>query len=687
MSKKMFMMLLLALIVPAAYAYSAGEFLDDFRSIFTGFTVGSEVQDSSDSKSAPVDSTKNSSDVSTPQKTIPSTSQKTSIGGVSCRESWACTPWSECTNSQRTRKCTDTNQCGTSSSKPSEAEPCIVQGCQDGTPTGQCSSEKPLYCSGGNLIPNCEICGCSLNYICEESLCIENVDGEETTDPEILNLPPVIQEIEDMNVLLGEPFSVYISATDIDDDSLTYYFQNQDNFYSTDYLDCSIAQGAVSCSTKKSGDTHLVISVSDGIDETSASFGISIINQIPEEGDVVGGIYNTEPIANAGSDITSPPNQGIILDASLSYDAENNIGPDSYRWDEGGTLIASEKITRLELSEGDHSITLTVTDFEGESSEDTVNVKIIEKTTCSQTSTNYFPDDTICNKAWPSNEGVDIKINSQSKSCDTFEVCSESLDPVIEDAIKCSNDQLEESSKIEPCNYAKKYGANAKSIQALYIIKSMGRSAVYMKGYYDAEMCCKGVKELCPSQNYLYRAEPLPQDLKNRGLRCPNTPENNPPGEWLSSTNLQLNSVALSEVPTHASLNILKTGTCVDYSAAVTTLLRKLGYKEDEVYTVEASNHAYNLVRFPLERYYTIIDMTGNNEGIKPGKVPSGYDYCENIINCYNDNGRVTCPLNNEINGCIGKKQNPSRSVENVGSKVLLTFKDLWRKVLFEIKR
>src|SRR3989338_7289996 len=230
MSKKMFMMLLLALIVPAAYAYSAGEFLDDFRSIFTGFTVGSEVQDSSDSKSAPVDSTKNSSDVSTPQKTIPSTSQKTSIGGVSCRESWACTPWSECTNSQRTRKCTDTNQCGTSSSKPSEAEPCIVQGCQDGTPTGQCSSEKPLYCSGGNLIPNCEICGCSLNYICEESLCIENVDGEETTDPEILNLPPVIQEIEDMNVLLGEPFSVYISATDIDDDSLTYYFQNQDNF-------------------------------------------------------------------------------------------------------------------------------------------------------------------------------------------------------------------------------------------------------------------------------------------------------------------------------------------------------------------------------------------------------------------------------------------------------------------------
>lgn len=36
-----------------------------------------------------------------------------------------------------------------------------VPTCSDGTPYGQCSSTKPLYCSSGTLVNNCSLCGCS----------------------------------------------------------------------------------------------------------------------------------------------------------------------------------------------------------------------------------------------------------------------------------------------------------------------------------------------------------------------------------------------------------------------------------------------------------------------------------------------------------------------------------------------
>lgn len=44
----------------------------------------------------------------------------------SCTESWVCSDWTACSNSIQTRTCTDSNECGTSNSKPSETNACVT---------------------------------------------------------------------------------------------------------------------------------------------------------------------------------------------------------------------------------------------------------------------------------------------------------------------------------------------------------------------------------------------------------------------------------------------------------------------------------------------------------------------------------------------------------------------------------
>jgi len=41
--------------------------------------------------------------------------------------------------------------------------------CSDGTPYNTCSSNKPLYCDNGTLVPDCQVCGCDPGFECNES--------------------------------------------------------------------------------------------------------------------------------------------------------------------------------------------------------------------------------------------------------------------------------------------------------------------------------------------------------------------------------------------------------------------------------------------------------------------------------------------------------------------------------------
>lgn len=51
----------------------------------------------------------------------------------------------------------------------------IVQKCIDGTPYGECSTNKPKYCENGSLIDKASLCGCPLSYEISDNQCIKSV--------------------------------------------------------------------------------------------------------------------------------------------------------------------------------------------------------------------------------------------------------------------------------------------------------------------------------------------------------------------------------------------------------------------------------------------------------------------------------------------------------------------------------
>ncbi len=50
---------------------------------------------------------------------------------------------------------------------------CVQEECPDGTPCGECSTDKPKYCDNGNLIEKCSSCGCSSGLICKKNICVD----------------------------------------------------------------------------------------------------------------------------------------------------------------------------------------------------------------------------------------------------------------------------------------------------------------------------------------------------------------------------------------------------------------------------------------------------------------------------------------------------------------------------------
>ena len=242
MNKKIVIIFLLIVLIPSVYAYSASEFLSDFRIIFTGFAAQGFNGD--EDPPAPF-----------PGPEVPIDDPIEKIGGETCEEYWVCTSWSECINNQRTRTCTDQNQCGTEENIPLEISSCEIGQCGDGTATGQCSLNQPFYCNNGNLIENCALCGCPSEHTCEGYSCIENIDGEETEDQRILNIPPIVQQINEVNVLIGESFSIEVLSTDFEGDTITHSFINQNDIYSNEYITCNMNQNIISCSTKEQGKT------------------------------------------------------------------------------------------------------------------------------------------------------------------------------------------------------------------------------------------------------------------------------------------------------------------------------------------------------------------------------------------------------------------------------------------------
>jgi len=64
--------------------------------------------------------------------------------------------------------------------------------CSDGTLYSECSPTKPKYCDYGNLVDNCDVCGCNEGYICySDGICLMDSDGDGIIDSDD-NCPDVV---------------------------------------------------------------------------------------------------------------------------------------------------------------------------------------------------------------------------------------------------------------------------------------------------------------------------------------------------------------------------------------------------------------------------------------------------------------------------------------------------------------
>ncbi len=342
-----------------------------------------------------------------------------------------------------------------------------------------------------------------------------------------------------------------------------------------------------------------------------------------------------------------------------------------------GIIGSNESFQSHNLSAGWHTINLVVTDSSGSSASASIEIGIAPPMVCSKVSPRpkYYPVDTPCQDIWPNG----------TAECQQIEVCHPDLDYIVVDAVKCCNGTFKPGSA---CAWARaNSGGDKKKCRGLYIIRAFGPDATYMQGYALFKACCSGYPE-CTRTSWPSLAgtcsfrEGFNQNVQNLSCR----PEEWGVSAWRSDKNMSLNSAVLGLFPTHATVNILRTGVCIDYAAAVTTALRKAGYNRTEALSASSTGydlpllgnhpgHAYNLVKLPGDDLYHIVDTTGNGEGINPGGLPHYFrftgnfmgqpvsvrvfdwwvGYCSKISEfSYNDAGDVSTPENSSICGCSG---------------------------------
>ncbi|MFH1445119.1 MAG: DUF2341 domain-containing protein [Nanoarchaeota archaeon] len=93
------------------------------------------------------------------------------------------------------------------------------QECSDGTLHGECSATKPLYCDDGNLINNCDACGCSNNQTCTANICINTICAAGTNISCGSNIGVCQQgyKICNTNGVWGECIGGVLSSTEVCD--------------------------------------------------------------------------------------------------------------------------------------------------------------------------------------------------------------------------------------------------------------------------------------------------------------------------------------------------------------------------------------------------------------------------------------------------------------------------------------
>jgi len=357
---------------------------------------------------------------------------------------------------------------------------------------------------------------------------------------------------------------------------------------------------------------------------------------------------------------TFPQGENVLFTATA---ANCGKGPLRYLWrsSRDGIIGRNESFLKKNLSLGWHNITLTVSNASGSSDQAYVEIGIAKPWVCSKVNPRpkYYPLDTSCQDIWP----------NAPERCQQMEVCHPDLDWIVDEAINACNNS----------------SGDRKRCRGLYIINSFGPEARYMQGYAVFKACCSGYPECTRMCSPSLTGTCSFRDGFNKNvanLSCRS--EEWGVSAWCSDSNMSENSAVMGMFPTHATVNILQTGVCIDYAAALTTMLRKAGYNQSEVFSTSSTGydlplvgehpgHAYNLVLLPGDAKYHIVDTTGNGDGINLGGVPGYFrftgcflgmpsqirvmdwwvGYCSKISpQSYNDAGEATTPEKERIFGC-----------------------------------
>ncbi len=373
-------------------------------------------------------------------------------------------------------------------------------------------------------------------------------------------------------------------------------------------------------------------------------------------------------------------------------DGQHTLIPLFQKFDGSGQTFVPDENTAVAsvtfIGTGSHTITFSVTDNYSSTSSKDIAINVLANSACSATGAKYYPSDTPCTDKWPNQGGAGINYNSGIGACHATEVCSNDLDYMNADAESCCNGERVFSDKPQQIayDYDKNDACDAaisntkkkkpmtsldatnsmKICKASYLVYAIGSKAVYLKDYYTAEFCCSNNDNLCSKKTKFQAGDPWPQsNIKMNALYCYYTHYDiffdswNEPkkGWWTSDSNPSGNNNAAVDAPAHSSVNIMNTGSCVDYSFVVTTALRKSGFTANEIMSVRAPGHLYNAVWLPGDDMYTFIDTVGNTGGdFFSGQ---GWKWSGNKTNhcsydaCSNDLGMITCPKKGtEMAGC-----------------------------------
>lgn len=263
--------------------------------------------------------------------------------------------------------------------------------------------------------------------------------------------------------------------------------------------------------------------------------------------------------------------------------------------------------------------------------------------------------------AAPYNYPGDLKF----RSCELYEVCHPGLDRFID----ASEDYCSDGTAFSGLTDASTELGYKKCLAFTITEKGLGPPALWMDGYWQQELECReSMKEgdgydcdvwyfsdsyyLNPRQSYF---------LNITGTLPLSFPT------WKNDTDYNQNHCHYHDLPAHASLYIVETGTCVDYSVAVTTMFRKAGYPKDEVYsyimvTDADGSHAANLIKHAGD--YWVVD-NNDNEADSWISSPSwsnsyfSFPYCRVLSRPFqNDDHEIALasagaePIYKDIHGC-----------------------------------